>query len=45
VVAARRRAPEATFGELAVAVGLSRAQVQRAFHEVESAVLHAADGA
>lgn len=45
VVAARRRSPEATFGELAAAIGLSRAQVQRAFHEVESAVLHRSDGA
>lgn len=45
VVAARRRAPEATFGELAMAVGLSRAQVQRAFYEVEGAVLHRGDGA
>ncbi len=45
VVAARRRSPEATFGELAAAVGLSRGQVQRAFYEVESVVLHQADGA
>ncbi len=44
VVAARRRAPEATFGELAAAVGLTRGQVQRAFYELESAVLHHADG-
>jgi len=44
VVAARRRAPEATFGELAAAVGMTRGQVQRAFYEVESAVLHQADG-
>jgi DNA-binding protein WhiA len=45
VVAARRRSPEATFGELATAVGLSRSQVQRAFYEVESAALHHGDGA
>jgi len=45
VVAARRRSPEATFGELAAEVGLSRAQVQRAFHELESAVLHQSDAA
>jgi DNA-binding protein WhiA len=43
VVAARRSAPEATFGELAAAVGLSRGQVQRAFYEVESAALHHGD--
>lgn len=43
VVAARRRAPEATFGELAAAVGMTRGQVQRAFYEVESAVLHQAE--
>jgi cell division protein WhiA len=45
VVAARRRSPEATFGELANAVGLSRSQVQRAFYEVESAALHHGDRA
>jgi DNA-binding protein WhiA len=45
VVAARRRAPEATFGELAQQIGLSRGQVQRAFYELESAVLHRGDGA
>jgi len=44
VVAARRGAPEATFGELAAAVGMTRGQVQRAFSEVETAVLHHADG-
>jgi DNA-binding protein WhiA len=43
VVAARRRSPEATFGELAASVGLSRGQVQRAFYEVEHAVLHQPD--
>jgi DNA-binding protein WhiA len=43
VVDARRRAPEATFSELAAQIGLSRAQVQRAFYEVESAVLHPQD--
>lgn len=45
VVDARRKAPEATFGELAAQIGLSRQQVQRAFYEVESAVLHRQDGA
>ena len=45
VVAARRHSPEATFGELAVAVGMTRGQVQRAFYEVENAVLHHTDGA
>lgn len=45
VVMARRRTPEATFGELATAVGMTRGQVQRAFYEVESAVLHHTDGA
>lgn len=45
VVAARRRSPEATFGELAAAVGMTRGQVQRAFYEVESAMLHHGDGA
>jgi DNA-binding protein WhiA len=45
VVAARRRAPEATFGELAANIGLSRGQVQRAFYELESVALHAGEGA
>src|SRR5688572_9079478 len=45
VVAARRRSPEATFGELAAATGLSRGQVQRAFYEVENAALHRGDAA
>jgi DNA-binding protein WhiA len=45
VVAARRRAPAATFGELATTVGLSRAQVQRAFYELETAALHHGDAA
>jgi cell division protein WhiA len=40
VATARKRAPEATFGELAAAIGLSRGQVQRAFYELESAALH-----
>jgi DNA-binding protein WhiA len=45
VVAARRRAPEATFTEIASAIGLSRGQVQRAFYEVETAALHQGDSA
>jgi len=45
VVAARRRAPEATFTEIASSIGLSRGQVQRAFYEVEAAALHGGDGA
>ncbi|MEO6351309.1 MAG: DNA-binding protein WhiA [Candidatus Limnocylindrales bacterium] len=40
VVDARRKAPEATFAELAVSIGLSRAQVQRAFYELQSVALH-----
>jgi DNA-binding protein WhiA len=40
VVDARRKAPEATFAELAASVGLSRGQVQRAFYELESVALH-----
>lgn len=40
VVEARRRSPEATFAELASSVGMSRGQIQRAFYELESAVLH-----
>ncbi len=45
VIEARRRAPEATFAELAAMLGLSRGQVQRAFYELESAVLHRDDAA
>lgn len=45
VVDARRKSPEATFGELAAQIGLSRQQVQRAFYEVESAALHRQEGA
>jgi DNA-binding protein WhiA len=45
VATARKRSPEATFGELAAAIGLSRAQVQRAFYELESAALHQDDAA
>jgi len=45
VATARKRSPEATFAELASAVGLSRAQVQRAFYELESAALHREDAA
>ena len=44
VVAARRRAPEATFTEIAATIGLSRGQVQRAFYELESVALHAGEG-
>ena len=44
VVDARRRAPDATFGELAQALGISRGQVQRAFNELENAALHRDDG-
>jgi DNA-binding protein WhiA len=40
VVDARRKAPEATFAELAASVGLSRGQVQRAFYELEAVALH-----
>jgi DNA-binding protein WhiA len=43
VVEARRRSPEATFAELASSIGMSRGQVQRAFYELESAVLHQGD--
>lgn len=45
VVDARRRAPEATFAELAATLGLSRGQVQRAFYEIETAALHRDDAA
>ncbi len=45
VATARKRSPEATFGELAAAIGLSRGQVQRAFYELESAALHQGDAA
>jgi DNA-binding protein WhiA len=45
VATARKRSPEATFGELAAAIGLSRGQVQRAFYELESAALHQEDAA
>lgn len=40
VAAARRRAPEATFSELATGLDLSRGQVQRAFERIGSAALH-----
>lgn len=40
VAAARRRAPEATLGQLAAELDLSRGQVQRAFGLIESAALH-----
>jgi DNA-binding protein WhiA len=38
----RRAAPEATFSELAVRLGYSRARVQRAFERLESAAASAA---
>ena len=40
VAGARRRAPEATFSQLAADLDLSRGQVQRAFGLIESAALH-----
>jgi DNA-binding protein WhiA len=40
VAAARRRAPEATFTELATALEMSRGHVQRAFSEIERAAVH-----
>ena len=40
VAGARRRAPEATFSQLAADLDLSRGQVQRAFALIESAALH-----
>ena len=43
VAAERRRAPEATFSELAAKLDMSRSQVQRAFELIGSAALH--DGA
>ncbi|MDQ3937815.1 MAG: hypothetical protein M3253_03940, partial [Chloroflexota bacterium] len=39
VAAARRRAPEQTFGQIAAELGTSRALVQRAFEQLESAAL------
>jgi len=43
VAAERRRAPEATFSELAAKLDMSRSQVQRAFETIGSAALHATD--
>jgi DNA-binding transcriptional regulator WhiA len=43
VARARQRAPEATFSEIAAALDLSRAQVQRAFAQIEAAALHDED--
>jgi len=40
VAVARRRAPEATFSELAADLDLSRGQVQRAFGVIEATALH-----
>ena len=45
VIDARRRAPEATFGEIAGALSMSRGQVQRAFNELEGLALHQDDAA
>ncbi len=42
VASARRRSPEATLAELALAVDLSRGQVQRALERISDAALHAA---
>lgn len=44
VARARRRAPEATFSQLAADLDLSRGQVQRAFGLIESAALHEGAG-
>ncbi len=41
VAAERRRAPEATFAEIATRLDLSRGQVQRAFERIGGAALHA----
>jgi DNA-binding protein WhiA len=41
VAQARKAAPEASFTELAVTLGLSRARVQRAFGRIESAAMEA----
>lgn len=40
VAVARRRAPEATFSQLAADLEVSRGQIQRAFGLIESAALH-----
>jgi len=40
VATERRRAPEATFSELATTLGMSRSQVQRAFGLIEGVALH-----
>ena len=40
VAGGRRRAPDATFSQLAADLDLSRGQVQRAFQQIESAALH-----
>lgn len=44
VAQARRRAPEATFGQLAENLGTSRSLVQRAFARIEDSALHLDDG-
>ena len=43
VAAARRRAPEQTYSQLAADLGVSRALVQRAFEQLEAAALHLTD--
>lgn len=43
VAAERRRAPEATFSELAAKLDMSRSQVQRAFDTIGSAALHSTE--
>jgi hypothetical protein len=43
VAHARRRAPEQTFSELARELGTSRAQIQRAFEQIEREALRLAD--
>ncbi|HEY7024020.1 MAG TPA: DNA-binding protein WhiA [Candidatus Limnocylindrales bacterium] len=43
VAVERRRAPEATFSELAAKLDMSRSQVQRAFEMIGSAALHVTD--
>lgn len=43
VAVERRRAPEATFSELAARLDISRSQVQRAFDLIGSIALHATD--
>jgi hypothetical protein len=44
VAALRRSTPEASLGELAAELGISRGRVQRALERIESLALHPADG-